>query len=505
MNCEERLRCQKLKDKVMSADEAASYIKDGMTIGTSGFATGCPKAVPLALAERGKKERFKINLYTGALVGDELDGALAREDLVFKRIPYQTNKDMRNAINSGAVEYIDMHLSHMPQQIRYGFLGKIDFAIIEAVAINSDGGIVPTTSVGNSPTFVNMADKVIVEINTSQPLELEGMHDVYEPKDPPNRKPIPITSVSDRIGTPYIPCDPDKIVAVVFTDIKDTVLPLTPVNDTSKKISDYLIDFLQNEIKHNRLPDTLMPLQSGVGNVANAVLGGLVNLKFNNLAFYSEVIQDSVLDLIDAGKVDKVSGTALTFSENGLKRFYTNIEKYKGKIILRPQEISNNPEIIRRLGVIAMNTAIEVDIYGNVNSTHILGTKMMNGIGGSADFTRNAYISIFATPSTAKDNNISCIVPMVSHVDHTEHDVMVIVTEQGLADLRGLSPRERAKVIIENCAHPDYKDALMDYYNRSIRVTGEVQTPHIIGEAFSWHERCIKTGTMKKLEEAETK
>ncbi|WP_432422848.1 acetyl-CoA hydrolase/transferase family protein [Thermoanaerobacterium thermosaccharolyticum] len=449
------------------------------------------------MAERYKNEKIKLNLYTGAIVGDELDGAFAREGLVNKRIPYQTNKDMRNAINNGSVKFIDMHLSHMPQQIRYGFLGKIDIAIIEATAITEDGGIIPTMSVGNSPTFVNMADKVIVEINTSQPIELEGMHDIYEPKDPPYREPIPISKVSDRIGIPYIPCNPDKIAAVVFSDMKDTTLQLTSINETSKKISDYLIDFLQTEIKHGRLPKTFLTLQSGVGNVANAVLGGFIELKYNNLNLYSEVIQDAVLDLIDADKVEKVSGTALTLSEEGLKRFYTNINKYKEKIILRPQEISNNPEIIRRLGVISINTAIEVDIYGNVNSTHILGTKMMNGIGGSADFTRNAYISIFATPSTAKDDNISCIVPMVSHVDHTEHDVMVVVTEQGLADLRGLSPKERAIAIIKNCAHPDYKDVLMEYYERAIKKHGAVQTPNLLDEAFLWHTRYSNTGSMK--------
>ena len=74
---------------------------------------------------------------------------------------------------------------------------------------------------------------------------------------------------------------------------------------------------------------------------------------------------------------------------------------------------------------------IEADIYGNVNSTHIMGSSIQNGIGGSGDFARNAYISMFLSPSTAKSGAISCIVPMVSHVDHTEHDVHVIVTEQG--------------------------------------------------------------------------
>ncbi|KYO66383.1 acetyl-CoA hydrolase/transferase family protein [Thermovenabulum gondwanense] len=493
----ERLRLQSLKDKIMTAEEAANLIKDGMIVATSGFTpSGYPKEVPIAISKRAEKENLKITLYTGASVGDELDGTLSRANALIKRIPYQTNESIRNAINSGKIEFVDLHLSHMPQMIRYGFLGKIDVAIIEAVAIREDGGVVPATSVGNSPVFVEMAEKVIIELNESHPLELEGMHDIYTPKNPPNRKPIPLTKVDQRIGGNYIPCNPDKIAAIVLTNRKDSVRPLAPVDETSKKISEHLIEFLENEVKKGRLPKNLLPLQSGVGNIANAVLKGLLDSPFEGLEFYSEVIQDAVFDLLDSGKMVIASGTSVTPSEEGLERFYQNIDFYRERIILRPQEISNNPEIIRRLGVIAMNTAIEVDIYGHVNSTHIMGTKMMNGIGGSGDFTRNAYISIFATPSTAKNGLISCIVPMVSHVDHTEHDVMVVVTEQGLADLRGLSPKERAKEIIKKCAHPDFKDALMEYFNKAIEKAGLTHTPHILEEAFSWHTKFLKEGRM---------
>lgn len=495
----ERIRNEELLKKVVSPEEAAALIKDDMNIATSGFTpSGYPKAVPLALAKRVETsgEKLKINLLTGASVGDELDGALSRAGVIAKRYPYQTNESLRLAINSGEVLYSDIHLSHMAQQVRYGFYGKIDIAIIEAVAITEDGHIIPSTSVGNSPTFVQEAEKVIVEVNTSQPLELEGIHDIYIPEDPPNRQPIPIIKADDRIGTTYIPCGVDKIAAVVITDIKDNVRPLAPIDEISERMAGHLIEFLENEVAHGRLPKNLLPLQSGVGSVANAVLGGLVKSNFENLDFYSEVIQDSVFDLIDADKIRIASGTSLTPSENGLIRFYRNINRYRGKIILRPQEISNNPEVARRLGSIAMNTAIEVDIYGNANSTNIMGSRMMNGIGGSGDFARNAFLTVFLTQSTAKNGDISTIVPMVSHVDHTEHDIDVIVTEQGVADLRALAPRERAKVIIENCAHPDYKPLLWDYFNRAVKQTGK-HTPHILQEAFSWHVRFLETGTMK--------
>lgn len=495
----DRIRMEQLKEKVMTADEAALFIKDGMTLATSGFTpSGYPKAVPLALAKRAENgEEIGVTLITGASVGDELDGALSRAGVLKRRFPYQTNKDSRNGINAGTVAYQDMHLSHVPQFIEYGFLGNIDIAIIEALAITEEGNIIPTTSVGVSPQAVAEADIVIVEINTTQSMALEGVHDIYMTKKPPFREPIPITHSGDRIGTPYIVCDPEKIVAIVECEITDKVRPLGAIDEDSKKISQHIIKFLEAEVAAERLPENLLPLQSGVGSVANAVLGGLVESNFENLTCYTEVIQDSMFDLIDAGKVTMASGTSFTPSDEGLIRLNENMEHYAKHCVLRPMEISNHPEVARRLGVIAMNTAIEFDIYGHVNSTNIMGSRMMNGLGGSGDFTRNAYLSFFTSVSTAKNGDISSIVPFVSHVDHTEHDVEVFVTEQGLADVRGLCPTERARAIIENCAHPDYKEMLLDYLNRA--ETGKFShEPHLMDETHSWHDRFLKTGSMKK-------
>jgi len=496
----DRVRNTALHAKIVSAEEAAAFIKPNMNVGTSGFTpAGYPKAVPLALAKRMEKEPFQINLWTGASVGKELDGALAKVHGIKRRMPYQTNKDLRAQINNGEVQYCDLHLSESAQLARYGYMGgKIDVAIVEACAITEDGNIIPTTSMGNAASYVQTADVVIVEINTSQPIELEGMHDVYVPLDPPYRLPIPVVKPNDHIGTPYIPCGLDKIKYIVACDIKDDVRPFGEIDENSHKISQYIIDLFHKEVKEGRLPANLLPIQSGVGNVANAVISGFVDSDFTDLSVYTEVIQDGMFDLIDAGKLSFASGTSLSPSPTGLERFYNNIKEYRKKLLLSPQEIANSPEVARRIGIIAMNTAIECDIYGNVNSTHIMGTKMMNGIGGSGDFARNAYLTCFFTASTAKNGLISSIVPMCSHIDHTEHDVDIIVTEQGLADLRGLSPRERARVIIENCAHPDYKPMLMDYFERADKATKHAHTPHLLKEALSWHERFVETGTMKQ-------
>ena len=494
----DRVRNKDLQAKIVSAEEVAAFIKPGMSIGMSGFtASAYPKAIPLALAERMKKEPFTVDIWTGASTGPELDDTLAAVHGIKRRLPYQTDAILRGEINNGSVDYLDLHLSESAQLARVGYLGKLDIAIVEAVAITEEGNIIPSTSLGNAASYVQQADVVIVEVNTTQPLELEGMHDVYVPLAPPNRLPIPIVKADDRVGTPFIPCTPDKIKYIVPCDIKDHTRDLAPIDENSKKMSQFTLEFLNAEIKAGRMPKNLLPLQSGVGNVANAVMAGFVDSDLEDLTVYTEVIQDGMLDLIDANKLNFASGTAFSPSPAGMERFYKDVAKYKKYLLLRPQEISNSPEVVHRLGVIAMNTALEVDIYGNVNSTHVTGTKMMNGIGGSGDFARNAFLTIFYTPSIAKNGAISSVVPMCSHIDHTEHDVDVIITEQGIADLRGLAPRARALEIINNCVHPDYKPVLLDYYNRAVEATKHAHTPHIIKEALSFHEKFIETKSMK--------
>jgi succinyl-CoA:acetate CoA-transferase len=495
----DRLKNSKLHDRIMTAHEASLLIKDKMVVAVSGFTpSGYPKDVPVALAERVKKdkEELKVTLYSGASLGPEVDQLWAEANIIERRLAYQTTDALRREINNGNVDYLDMHLSHFPQYLNYGMIAKPDIAIVEATSIDENGDIVPTLAIGTTPSFVRHADKVIVELNISKPLALEKMIDIYEMPEPPERQPIPLTHPGQKIGTPKIKCGLDKISAIVITEGRDQTRALSGVDETSKQISDNIIAFLNEEVKSGRLTNQLRPIQSGVGNIANAVLYGLIDSDFENLTCYTEVLQDSMLDLLKSGKLTDISTTAISLSPEEIEKFEQEIDSYKDHIILRPQEITNNPEVIRRLGVIAMNTAIEIDIYGNVNSTHIAGSRMMNGIGGSGDFARNGSISIFSTPSCAKGGVISSVVPFVSHVDHTEHDVMVVVTEQGYADLRGLSPKERAVKIINNCAHPSYRDKLMDYFQRACKQSAS-HTPHILSEAFSWHSRFLETGSMK--------
>ncbi len=490
----------------MSAEEAAEFIKAGDNVGMSGFTgAGYPKAVPAALVSRvaeasARGDRFTVGVWTGASTAPELDGALASVDGIELRMPYQSDPVTRAKINAGLLEYLDLHLSHVAQMVWEGFFGHLDVAIIEVVGLTGAGDLIPSSSVGNNKTWIDMADKVILEVNSWQPTELEGMHDIYYGTAlPPHRRPIEILEPSDRIGVPYLRCPPEKIVAVVATNAPDRNTPFKPADTVSEQIAGHVMDFLTGEVRRGRLPATLLPLQSGVGNIANAVLAGLDAGPFRPLTAYTEVIQDGMLSLLRSGTVRMASATAFSLSDDGIADMRANMGDYRDRIILRPQEISNHPEVIRRLGCLAMNGMIEADIYGNVNSTHVMGSSMQNGIGGSGDFARNAYIAMFLTPSVAKSGAISCIVPMVSHVDHTEHDVHVIITEQGVADLRGLAPRRRAQQIIDHCAHPDYRPALQDYLDRASASRSGKHTPHLLDEAFSWHARYLREATMHLL------
>lgn len=492
---EERIHIEPLRDRVVTADLAASWIKDGMTLGLSGFTrAGDVKAVPFALIRRADKEDFKVNVFTGASLGSDIDKLFAEKGILNKRLPFQADPVMRRKINEGEFYFVDQHLSHTAELVRSNVMETIDFAIVEAISITEDGLIIPTTSVGNSALFAQHAENIIVEINLAQTKELEGVHDIFDPGTQGKRDPIQMTKPQDRIGTKGIKVDVERIKGIVFTEQKDSASTIVDPDEETQMIANHLIDFLKKEVEVGRLTKSLAPLQSGIGSVANAVLHGLIESDFEDLTVYSEVLQDAVFDLIDAGKVNFASCCSITLSEEKMEKVFGNFEKYRDKLVLRPQEISNHPEIIRRLGLISINTALEVDIYGNVNSTHVSGTKMMNGIGGSGDFARNARLAIFVTKSIAKGGDISSVVPFVPHVDHTEHDVDIIVTEQGLADLRGLAPRERAELIIENCAHPMYRDQLKAYYEEALERGG--QTPHVLEKALSWHTNFAKNGTM---------
>lgn len=487
---------------VITADQAASYIKNGDNVGVSGFtAVGCPKAIGGAIAKKAEAEHaagrpFQIGLFTGASTGESLDGILSRTNAISFRTPYQSNKDSRAAINEQRVQYNDYHLSQLAQDVRYGFFGKINVAVIEVSDYDEQGDLVLTMAVGNIPTYAALAGIIILEHNNKRPKELRGFHDIYMPADPPHRREIPVYKPSDRIGSPVLKVDPKKIVGVIETALDDEIKDFSELDETTTKIGANVADFLGAELRKGTIPKEFLPIQSGVGNIANAVLAGIgSNKDIPPFEMYTEVIQDSVIGLLKEGNIKFASGSSLTCSTPVMEDMLSDLNFFRDKLVLRPQEISNSPEVARRLGLIAINTAIECDIFGNMNSTHVMGTKMMNGIGGSGDFLRNAYLSICTTPSVAKNGCISSIVPMVSHLDHSEHTIKVIISEYGVADLRGKSPVQRAHEIIEKVAHPDYRQLLWDYLK--LTEGKKTHTFQALNKAFGMHLEFLNSGDMR--------
>ncbi|ARW49317.1 Succinyl-CoA:acetate CoA-transferase [Acetobacter pasteurianus] len=498
-----RIKNERFLNRVVTADEAAAMIHHDAILATSGFTgAGYPKAVPEALAKRietahASGDPFTVRLLTGASTGPQLDGALAKANGVAFRCPYNGDADMRARINEGSTLYLDMHLGLVAQKTRQGQFGRPDVAIIEAIAVTPDGQLILSSSVGNSPTWLQTADKIIVEINTWQNPDLAGIHDIWSGvRMPPDAQIIPLLHPGDRIGSGTLPIDIDRLAAVVVTDEPDRNAPFAEPDATARQIAGHVMDFLEHEVKQGRLPPSLLPLQSGVGNIANAVLEGLNSSRFENLTGFSEVIQDGMLSMLESGRMTVASASSFSLSPEAAERINDNAAFFRQKIVLRQQEVSNSPELIRRLGIIAMNGMIEADIYGNINSTCVMGSRIQNGIGGSGDFARNAFLSLFVTPSTAKGGKISAFVPMIPHTDHILQDVQIIVSEQGLADLRGLAPVERARAIIDNCAHPTFRPHLQEYFDYARQHSFGQHIPQSLSAALTWHEHYIATGSM---------
>ena len=507
---ESRVHRKALLDKVMSAEDCVKFFKTNMDLGWSGFTpAGYPKAVPITLADHVEKNnlqgKLKFNMFIGASIGAETEDRWATLDMIDRRWPYQTGKNIAKGINTGKIRMGDKHLSMFAQDLGYGFYTpKIDIAIIEVSEILADGSLVPTSSCGVIGEILMIAEKVIIEVNTGQP-SFRGMHDCLVPQNPPNRQPLLINKSGDRIGADSFACNPDKIIAVVESKYRDKGRAFTDADATSEAIANHILDFFTSEVKAGRLPENLLPLQSGVGSIANAVVGGLAKGPFEHLTVFTEVLQDTMLDLFDSGKLDVASSCSLSLSETpGFPRFFDNWDKYADKIVLRPLSVCNAPEPIRRLGCISMNTPIEFDMYAHANSTLVGGTRMINGIGGSGDFLRNGYLSIMHTPSTRPSKidpiGITCVVPKAPHIDHTEHDLDILVTEQGLADLRGLAPKDRAQKIIDKCVHPDYKPIIQEYFDMAKKeclAKSIGHEPQLFDRCFKMQQNLAQNGTMK--------
>jgi acetyl-CoA hydrolase len=458
--------------KVVPVEAAVELVEDGDVLAVSGFTKSAePKVFLPALARRLAAERpeARITLYSGASLSEEVEGPIA--PFVARRGPYMSSRTSRRLIHEGKMDFSDVHLSMFARNFMYGFYGDPDLAVVEVSRIRDDGSVILTSAVGISAEALHRARRIVLEVATAGP-DYTGFHDIHLPPRPPDVGwPIPVTWVGDRVGAPYAQLDPDRVVAVVASREPDHGVPFAEVRPIHRRIAQHIVDFLVQSRDRLGWKHWLPPLQSGVGNVANAIVAELHDSPFRRIAFWTEVFQDGMLKFVeDRDRFTAASATGLSFSTAGGREFERLFAQCRDRVILRPMWLSNSPEIIGRLFVIAMNTPLEVDVCGQVNSTHVDGRRIVNGLGGSGDFFRNAYLSIAHTPSVRRLRDgrvVSCVMPVVNHVDHGEHDIKCICTEQGFAVNTQIRDRRRlADDIVEHCAHPHFRPLLREWLRR---------------------------------------
>ncbi len=473
----------------MKPEEAAEFIKNGMTIAIGGYtSSGYPKVIVNTLADRAKNgEDLKLNVITGANVGP-VDRILAEANIIHRRTPMIENRILAKQCNAQKVAYAEQQMCKMPKLLKDSAFGSIDIAIVEALAITEEGHLVPTSSIGMVPNLLDAASKIIIEINTAQPQTLLGMHDIYRPEV---RKHIPLSGITQRIGSEAIPIDFDKVLGIVYSEVLDETTPLGESSPAQVKISENLLNFLELEMRQRAI-SVLPPLQTGFGNLAAEIVSAFGKSNFKNLEFFCGGIQEANVELLAKGIAVSATCGSIQMTPRVIELLNSS-EELKQRIILRNGEITNNSEVISRFAPITLTSGVEMDIYGNVNSSHISGRSIVNGIGGGANFAHNAGLSIFLIASEAKGGAISAIVPRVTHQDISEHDIDVIITEHGVADLRGKTDQERAELIINNCSAL-YQNQLKDYFNRAKNKGGHY--PVLLDECFSWHQLLEEKGTM---------
>jgi succinyl-CoA:acetate CoA-transferase len=463
-----------------------------MTVAMSGYAmAGYPKAVVAALVQRKQSgEDLSFELITGANV-PWLDEELGAVELVSRRAPMVASPTLAAQANSGSLRYVEQQMSKMPRLLRNRSFGPIDVAVVEALGFDEDGDLIPTSSIGMTHYLMDAAAEIIVEKNTAHLEVLRELHDVYIPAAAPNTEPIPLVRTNQRIGRSGIPVDHKKIRHIVETDIPERMGPQPSGTAVTKSIADHLFNFLELEVqKTGHLP----PIQTGFGSLADSIADAFQQSSFSDLQFFCGGITEPVMELLATGKATALSTGGLGMSER-VEQILNDTPNLREHLVIRNGDITNSAEVIGRLGLIALNTGIEIDVYGNVNSSHIAGNRVVNGIGGGASFAQNAGLSVILIPSFAKGGAISSIVPMVSHQDISEHDVDVVVTENGVADLRGLDDGERADAIVAHCASETYRSRLMDYL-RIARDQAGGHHPQLPQAAFGWYRRLKEEGTM---------
>ena len=443
------------RDKITSPDDALKRVlKHAKTIAFGGMGgQSVPKIIPDLIGENGYSFT-DLTLYTGGGTTKSFERKISKAGIT-RRFYYLSDKESRSAVNTGKIMMMDYNVSKYGKLLNSQPATKIDVAVFEATSIEKHG-VVLSLSVDSTPSLVDASKKVIIELNMKKP-NLNGLHDVYMAK---NGEIIPLTKTSQRIGSRYLKIAPKKIGAIIYSnEDEENASSYGSAPLEISEISNNVWSVLRNYIKFRNS----MPLQVGAGSVASSLVD---NSPYDKLKIWCEIAPTKWAEYLDS-KIAAISASALyniPGDENYTRKFLDYYSEFIGKIVLRPNNITNSPELIARLGVIVIQQAVEIDIFGAVNVSHIKG-DIYNGVGGSIDFCSNGKYIVIVLPSTANNGKKSRIVPMSNCIDVPRYMVDFVVTEIGIADLRWKDPRERAISIINNCAHPKFRDLLLQYYN----------------------------------------
>ncbi len=415
------------KKKLVTAEEAVSAIKSGDRVYISGNAA-TPYVLMHALAKR-KDELEDVELVHVLLMGED---PLSRPEMEghFRHNSLFVGPADRKAINEGRADYIPIFLHQIPG-LMYSDQMPLNMAILHLSPPDEHGFMSFGVEVLASKAAAEKAEIVIAQVNEQMPRVLGDSF-------------IHVSRV-------------DKVVEV---SEELPQLQRKPFSEVERKIGHYIAELIEDG----------STLQLGIGGIPDAVLSALKDRR--DLGIHTEMVSDGVMEAIEAGVITGARKTfhpykvILTFIL-GSKKLYDFVDN-NPVLEAHPTDYTNHPfNVSRNENMIAINSAIEVDITGQVCSDSV-GTYIYSGFGGQVDFIRGAAHSkggkpIIALPSTAKNDELSRIVPFLKKgagVVTTRADVKYVVTEYGVAYLHGKNLQERTVALI-NIAHPKFRPDLI--------------------------------------------
>jgi 4-hydroxybutyrate CoA-transferase len=417
----------RFKDKVVSAEEAIKrVIRPGDIIGGA-MTCGFPQVIPEVIVEHAE-ELSGITILHGIVVGNAPHYAPELADH-FKLRNIFVFDATRAAIKEGRAEYVPMYFYEMAECWRNG-IWKTDVSMMQVSPPDADGYMSLGITVGYTPAMMDASRAVLAEVNPNMPRT--------------NCEPMIHVSQVDYL------VEGDRPVPTV---------PRSQPDEVSQAIGRHVAGLIEDG----------STLQIGIGAIPDAVLSCLT--EHQDLGLHTEMFSDGAVDLLRKGVINNSRKSYLPHKSVvtfllGTKELYDYADGNPDVVLLPVEKVTHPVVIAENDKMVAINSALQVDLYGQVNAETI-GTLQFSGVGGQVDFVRGATLSkggksIIALPSTAAGGKLSRIVPYLDHgsvVTTSRCDVHYVATEYGAVNLKGKSVRERAEALI-GIAHPKFRDEL---------------------------------------------